>query len=449
MRAFTFAFLPLLLLPRFSSQETGNNAPGGCHLKSDWVKQLLRGDFDATQNCEDLNFVLQAVNKDKSLDFCSADPKHVFGYIREGFRPNLETGRRIPEDCEIEQWWYRGRYPKSPVAFCKNATAIAVALDRGNKTHLTHAQPYYTVVHSSRAKCHNLLREDLTTIGNPDVAGPGVMASYLIQLLLCAFFCIFYRKRGPRRAEKSFAAFYTTTMIMAISIAIAAAVTFAEKRAAPSTVRSDLRLPNIYEYRLLALAPALAVLPVMVAHSLHLERHGAVLNILGSRRRRLRQLLLSRVLTVLVCVLCAVVVWVVWVVGEQGRRTSPVRFDFGGRFSVRVSGFLYGQAGEYALAVACVTTVLPFLGALALGVTHDWVRLRKASLVFRVFCITLALVEWVMLMYIRTKAIEDGQGHTSETEIGFGQILALFTWFPVLFILGVGVEFPGVDDAKI
>ncbi|KAK7952993.1 hypothetical protein PG988_013687 [Apiospora saccharicola] len=438
MRAFTFTLLPLFLLPRFSSQETGKDASGDCHFKSDWVKQLLRGDFDATQNCEDLSFVLQAVNKDKSLDFCSADPQHVFGYIREGFRPNLETGRRIPEDCEIEQW--------SPVAFCKNATAIAVARDRGNKTHLTRAQPYYTVVHSPRAKCHNLLREDLTTIGNPDVTGPGVMASYLIQLLLCAFFCIFYRKRGPRRAEKSFAAFYTTTMIMAISIAIAAAVTFAEKRAAPSTVRSDLRLPNIYEYRLLALAPALAVLPVMVAHSLHLERHGAVLNILGSRRRRLRQLLLSRVLTVLVCVLCAVVVWVVWVVGEQGRRTSPVRFDFGGPVQ-RPRQRL--PAGEYALAVACVTTVLPFLGALALGVTHDWVRLRKASLVFRVFCITLALVEWVMLMYIRTKAIEDGQGHTSETEMGFGQILALFTWFPVLFILGVGVEFPGVDDAKI
>ncbi|KAK8137262.1 hypothetical protein PG984_005202 [Apiospora sp. TS-2023a] len=448
MRAFTFTFLPLLLLPRFSSQETGNHTSGGCHFRSDWVKQLLRGDFDATQNCEDLNFVLQAVNKDKSLDFCSADPQHVFGYIREGFRPNLETGRRIPEDCEIEQWWYRGRYPKSPVAFCKNATAIAVARDKGNKTHLTRAQPYYTVVHGPRAKCHNLLRENLTTIGNPDVAGPGIMASYLIQLLLCAFFCNFYRERGPRRAEKSFAAFYTTTMIMAISIAIAAAVTFAEKRAAPSTVRSDLRLPNIYEYRLLALAPAFAVLPVMVAHSLHLERHNTVLDNLGSRRRRLRQLMLSRVLTVLVCLLCAAAVWVIWVVGEQGRK-SPVRFVFGGRFNVRVSDFLYEQAGEYTLAVACLTTVLPILGVISLCVKHNWMRLRWAGMVFRVACILLALVEWVMLMYIRTKAIEDGQGHTSETEIGFGQILALFTWFPVLFILGVGVEFPGVDDAKI
>ncbi|KAK6825555.1 hypothetical protein PG987_013049 [Apiospora arundinis] len=442
MRAFTFTLL--LLFPPFSSQKTGRDA-SGCHFKSDWVKQLLRGDFDATQNCEDLNFVLQAVNKDKSLDFCSADPRNVLGYIREGFRPNLETGRRIPEDCEIEQWWYSGHYPKSPVAFCRNATAIAVARDRGNKTHLTRAQPYYTVVHSPRAKCHNLLREDLATIGNPDVAGPGVMASYLIQLLLCALFCTFYHEGGPRRAEQSFAAFYTTTMIMAISIAIAAAVTFAEKRAAPSTVRSDLRVPNIYEYRLLALAPAFAVLPVMVAHSLHLERHNTVLDNLGSRRRRLRKLMLSRVLTVLVCLLCAAVAWVIWVVGEQGRK-SPVRFVFGGRFNVRVSDFLYEQAGEYTLAVACLTTVLPCLGVVSLCVKHKWVRLRQAGLLFRVACILLALVEWVMLMYIRTKAIEDGQGHTSETEIGFGQILAFFTWFPVLFILTFGVEFPGVDD---
>lgn len=162
------------------------------------------------------------------------------------------------------------------------------------------------------------------------------MASYLIQLLLCAIFCTFYRESGPRRAERSFAAFNTITMIMAISIAIASAVTFAEKCATPSTVRSDLRLHNIYEYRLLALAPAFAVVPVMVAHSLHSERHSAVLNILGSRRRRLRQLLLSRVLTVLVCLLCAAVVWVIWVVGEQGRK-SPVHYEFGGRFKDRES----------------------------------------------------------------------------------------------------------------
>ncbi|KAK8054762.1 hypothetical protein PG994_009829 [Apiospora phragmitis] len=59
-------------------------------------------------------------------------------------------------------------------------------------------------------------------------------------------------------------------MIMALSIAIASVVTFANKSTAPSSFRSDFRLPNIYEYRLLALAPAFAVLPIMVSHSLPL-----------------------------------------------------------------------------------------------------------------------------------------------------------------------------------
>ncbi|KAK8036290.1 hypothetical protein PG993_008904 [Apiospora rasikravindrae] len=241
-------------------------------------------------------------------------------------------------------------------------------------------------------------------------------------------------------------------MIMALSIAVASAVTFAGKRAAPSDLRSDLRLPNIYEYRLLALAPAFAVLPVLVAHSLHYERQqrGKRLPASGRRRRRRPQrvLALHRGLTALVCLLCAVVAWCIWVVGEQGRK-SPVRIVFGGRFNMRVSGFLYVQAGQYTLAIACLTTVMPFLGMIAMCVTHSCARLRHAGLGFRLGCILLALLEWIMLMFIRTKAIEDGQGHTSETEIGFGQILAFFTWFPVVFILAFGVEFPGIDEPKV
>ena len=289
------------------------------------------------------------------------------------------------------------------------------------------------------------------------------MASYFIQLALCVFFSVFHRHRGCQRADKSFPAFYTTTVIMALSIAVASAATFAEKRAAPSSVRSDLRLPNIYEYRLLALAPAFAVLPVLVAYSLSRERRlrrpepqprrGPSWPIpLGrphhrSRRRPNPPALLPRVLTSAVCLLCMVVVWVIWAVGEQGRK-SPVRFVFGSGLDVRVSGFLYERAGAYTLAVACWTTALPALGAASRCLRHGGGRRRPAGPVFRGACILLALVEWVMLMYIRTKAVEDGQGHTSETEIGFGQILALFTWFPVLFILAVGVGFPGVDDAK-
>ncbi|KAK7959084.1 uncharacterized protein PG986_003938 [Apiospora aurea] len=345
----------LLLFPLSSSQEPESDTPPNptnptCRAKSDWVTQLAKEgslSFDATKNCGDLEYILQAVNRDKKFDFCRADRQNVLGYTREGYRPAAARGKRMPEDCEIEQWWFRGaHFPKNRrvAAFCENATSIAVASYRGNKT-VTHAQPYLNLVHGPRSVCRDLIQNDLTTIGNPDVAGPCVMASYLIQLLLSAFFCVFFYRSNKdglqRRTDKSFSAFYTTTMILALSIAVASAVTFAGKRAAPSSFRSDFRLPNIYEYRLLALAPAFAVLPVLVAHTLHYERQqqrGAV--VLGGggglRRRRPRRLpvLWPRVLTALVCLLCAVVVWVVWVVGEQGR-TSPTRLVFGGQFNLR------------------------------------------------------------------------------------------------------------------
>ncbi|KAK7912240.1 hypothetical protein PG985_014721 [Apiospora marii] len=461
-----FAFLlfsPILC----SSRNPKTDAPA-CRARTDFVKRLTPPHFDPKQNCADLNYILQAVNKDNKYDFCSADREHVLGYIREAFRPALGGTKKMPHDCEIEQWWFEGHYPRSPVAFCKNATAIAATRDKQIRFNLTRAQPFFNVVHAPRSLCHNLLRQDLETIGNPDVAGPGVMASYLTQLLLCAFFSVFHRHhrhRGlglRRRAERSFAAFYTTTMIMALSIAVASAVVFAEKRAAPSSIRSDLRFPNIYEYRLLTLAPAFAVLPVLVAHTLYCERRlrqperepqslrkrswpvplGRLHH--HSRRRRIKVPVLTRVLTSLVCFLCIVVVWVIWVVGEQGRK-SPVRFDFGHGMNIRVSGFLYTQAGDYTLAVACLTTIFPLLGMFSLRIPGR----ARVGLWFRVACLLLALVEWIMLMFIRTKAVEDGQGHTSETEIGFGQILALFTWVPVSFILTFGVEFPGVDDVKI
>ncbi|KAK8036291.1 hypothetical protein PG993_008905 [Apiospora rasikravindrae] len=149
LKRYLIFYIILLLSPISSSQEPQSNSPP-CHTKSDWVNQLIKGSFDATKNCGDLEFILQAVNQDKKLDFCRADRRHVVGYIREGYGPAVAKGKRMPADCEIEQWWFRGQFPKSRVAFCKNATAIAVARDRGNRTGVTRAQPYFNLVHSPR-----------------------------------------------------------------------------------------------------------------------------------------------------------------------------------------------------------------------------------------------------------------------------------------------------------
>lgn len=168
------SFIISLLFPLCSSQQQQQGDFPACQARSDFVKRLSPVQFDATQNCGDLNYILQAVNKDKKYDYCSADRQHVVGYIREAFRPALGGTKKMPDDCEIEQWWYEGNYPRSPVAFCKNATAIASTRDKKTRFNLTRAQPFFNVIHGPRTLCHDLLRKDLATIGNPDVAGPGV-----------------------------------------------------------------------------------------------------------------------------------------------------------------------------------------------------------------------------------------------------------------------------------
>ncbi|KAK8094115.1 hypothetical protein PG997_000800 [Apiospora hydei] len=425
--------LTLLLFPLFSSQEPKAN-PSACRHSYNWVNWISDGHFDASKDCGDLHFILQAANKKKKkVDFCSAKREHVFGYIRESIDSGIKAGE-MPEDCAIEWWWYEGHYPKSPRPFAREQR------DRKNKTALSLTQPYHYLIHGPRSQCSRKLREELATIGNPDVAGPGVMASYLVQLLLLAFFSFstFYRDRIRQRADQSFLFFYGTSMILALSIAIASAVTFAEKRTATGSFRSDLHFPEVYEYRLLTLAPAFALLPVLAAHTLHEARQRGIV---FSRRH----ILLPRALAALVCLLCVVVTWVVWVVGEQGRQ-SPVQFVFGGGFDIHINDFLYQRAGNYTLAIAILTTILPILGIASMAFSHR-LHLSWPALGFRVVCILLALAEVTMLFCIRTMAIKDGKGHTSEIEVGFGQILACFTWFPVLFTLLSGMEFPGVDGA--
>lgn len=308
------------------------------------------------------------------------------------------------------------------------------------------------------------------------------MASYLIQLILATFFSLaaFCRdgSRIRRRAEKSFSIFYSTSMILNLSIAIASGITFVMKRAAPSSIRSDLRFPEIYEYRLLTMAPAFAVLPVLVAHTLYEAKQQT-----GEASAHRRRLIFPRASAAFVCLLSVVVVWVIWFVGDQGRQ-SPVGVVFGGRLDIRVNDFLYQRAGKYTLAIACLTTALVCLGILVSallslgtalpvltrprGAGHGtrghlhqarWFqpesgltqqpRLKWPGSSFCVVCLLLALTELTMLFYIRTLAIEDGQGQTSETEISFGQILACFTWFPVLLILAFGVELPAVNEARV
>ncbi|KAK8119649.1 uncharacterized protein PG998_004275 [Apiospora kogelbergensis] len=335
-----------------------------CNFTTTWVDWIFKGSFDATQNCGDFSFIMQWVWKKSKKDYCSVDRQYVIDYIREGLHHQVEISRhgKMPEDCEIEQWWYQGYYDyeRTRIAFCKNATSIG-HIKGQNGTLASQTEPFSTVIHGPRTICYNKLKEELEIIGNPDIAGWGVMASYTIQLMLAALFTIssFYPDNSHihRRANKSFSMFYSTSIILALSIAIASAVTFVAKRAAPRSITSHLGFPEVYEYRLLTMAPAFAVLLVLLAHGLHEIQQRA-----GNASVPKCRLLYPRVAVVLVCVFSIIVIWMIWFVGDQGRQ-APVAVFFGGaRQTIYVNDFLYQKAGNYTLAIACLTTILPFWG---------------------------------------------------------------------------------------
>ncbi|KAK8084230.1 hypothetical protein PG997_005501 [Apiospora hydei] len=204
----TFCLILFLVPLCLGHDQTDTSA---CNFTIDWVDWIFQGNFEATQDCGDFNLILQEFVNDFKHDYCLVTRQYVLGYIREGLRFNLEAKKdaKMPEDCEIERWWYEGYYDyeRSRVAFCKNATAT-------HTTALSYTQPFFNLIHGPRTFCHNKLKEELATIGNPDIAGWGVMTSF----------------------------------------------------------------PEVYEYRLLTMAPAFTVLPVLVAHTLYEGVGGAGLS---------------------------------------------------------------------------------------------------------------------------------------------------------------------------
>lgn len=183
-------FCHILLLGHFCSAHTKTGA-SDCDLRTHWINRIFEGGFDALQGCGDLNFILQHVYEDKKHDYCSAERQHVLGYIREGLRANFNDGNgTLPEDCAIERWWYEDNYRKGRVAFCKNATAIATAKGGAKKKKaLSRTQPFLNLIHGPRTTCHNKLRGELATIGNPDVAGWGVRDPVSLLLLFNPYHC--------------------------------------------------------------------------------------------------------------------------------------------------------------------------------------------------------------------------------------------------------------------
>lgn len=124
-----------------------------------------------THDCRDLHLILQVVNEDKTFNFCNADASAVANYITENLSSISKS--KQPEACEIQRWWYDG-YDANLGPFCVNATRIAVQVNESQRPDAARTEPYFSVIHASRSSCGQQLESDLTSIGYPDIAGPGV-----------------------------------------------------------------------------------------------------------------------------------------------------------------------------------------------------------------------------------------------------------------------------------
>jgi hypothetical protein len=242
--------------------------------------------------------------------------------------------------------------------------------------------------------------------------------------------------------------FYVTTTVLSFSITTAALVTFWDRRSPLKSDHANFGYANFYRNLMLALAPPLSVLPavvlVLMPSKVQNKSSGKEMKLWDEDRSKHMTLSRARVAVMILYIFCIVVMWLIWSVGIRDQQ-NPTLIVFGGGKNVRVSSFIYKHASSYILVVCILMSALPPAGLVTLasatllvlrGISKsDSKRSRSLSFWrdrFRDVCLLLGTVQLVIFAYIRGQAIHQAEGATSETDWGFGQILIVFTWLPLL-----------------
>jgi len=166
-----------LMMPLLSVAAPGSNSSHAqpketCKLRSYWITHVKSTEYNPTNDCRGLNEILQIVNRNDAFDFCKADPDTVMKYINSSL--SVLKPQNQPRPCEVHQWYYGNYGGKFKQPFCQNATNIAVEVNRSHKKDAAQTQPYMNVIHRARGLCHEKLKIDLQSIGDPDIGGIGV-----------------------------------------------------------------------------------------------------------------------------------------------------------------------------------------------------------------------------------------------------------------------------------
>jgi hypothetical protein len=259
---------------------------------------------------------------------------------------------------------------------------------------------------------------------------------------------------------KKIRTFYVAATVLSCSIATAALVTFWHQRSASNALHANFGYFNFYANAMLALAPPLSVMPavVLVLMPPKIQTRGSTdkLQLWDRDKGTNTTCFWARLCVIILYVFCIVVMWVIWSLGVKDQQ-SPTRIVFGGRLNLRVSSFIYRHTGTYVLLVCILMSALPAIASAAFATLLVWHGIRKTgatqrsqSLTFlrdrcRDMCFLFGFVQLVMFAYIRGQAVYQAGGATAETDWGFGQILVIFTWLPLLLLICSGIISTIVD----
>jgi hypothetical protein len=243
--------------------------------------------------------------------------------------------------------------------------------------------------------------------------------------------------------------FYITATVLSFSIATAALVTFWDRRSTLKSDQADFGYANYYHNSMLALAPPLSVMPavvlVLIPSKIRDKRSGEEMTLWNEGKSKHMTLSRARVGVMILYIFCIVVMWLIWAVGIRDK-PNPTLVWFGGNKNVRVSSFIYEHASSYILVVCVLMSALPAAGLATFAlatvlvlrrISKSDAKRRSRSLSFwrdrfRDVCLLVGTIQLVVFAYIREQAIHQANGATSETDWGFGQIVVIFTWLPLL-----------------
>ncbi|KAF2825862.1 hypothetical protein CC86DRAFT_382846 [Ophiobolus disseminans] len=332
--------------------------------------------------------------------------------------------------------------------FCENATAInrllaAHSHDPTQRYDNTPArtQPYLSVFHGARNECNQKFKSELKSIGDPDLAGVGVLTSQFIGMFLLMVFHVaaLWPESIPLATcfLKSIRHFYVTATVLGFSITSAALATFLLHRSASDSLHDNFGYVNFYLNSMLALAPPLYAMPAVVlalmppealdkrsqsGKQIKLWDEAVVLPLMppetpNKRNQWVKRMKLwdkekhgsvefhwAQLNAVILYTCCIVVMWIIWSRGVRDQH-NPTLIVFGTRLNVKRSRSLF------------------------------FLRDRCRDI-----CILFGISQLGMFTYIRGQAIHQANGSTPEMNWGFGQILIVFTWVPLLLSIGSEIK---------